>query len=131
MMDAVQQMKPCFYLILSVSIVVWMIVGLYLIIFKLRKMREYLKNCRAIDDIEGYLLFSLKGRFVVLGQIMSVVGFPEFYLRKGMAHAEDLKNFPVGLKWMLFIYRWSLWTMILLGFVIHALSELYLMRMRR
>jgi len=44
MMDAVQQMKPCFYLILSMSIVVWMIVGLYLVIFKLRKMREYLKK---------------------------------------------------------------------------------------
>jgi hypothetical protein len=77
------------------------------------------------------MLFGLKGRFAVLGQIMSVVDFPDYYLRKGMAHAEDLKNFPVGLKRMLFIYRWSLWTMILLGFVVHALSELYLMEMRR
>ncbi|MDB5983978.1 MAG: hypothetical protein JWQ69_4993 [Pseudomonas sp.] len=61
---------------------------------------------------------------------MSVVAFPDFYLRKGMACAEDLRNFSVGLKWVLFIYRWSLWAMVLLGFVVHALYEVYLLHMQ-
>ncbi len=61
---------------------------------------------------------------------MSVVAWPEYYLRKSMACAEDLKNFPVGLKRVLFVYRWSLWIMVLLGFVFHALYEMYLLYMQ-
>jgi hypothetical protein len=108
-----------------------MVVGFYLVIFRLREMRGYLKSCSAVTDSEGYLSFGFKGRFTVLGRIVSVVAYPDFYLRKGMAHAEDLKDFPVGLKRVLFIYRWSLWTMILLGIFVHGLTELYLLRMRR
>ncbi|AWY44128.1 hypothetical protein DKY63_31150 [Pseudomonas putida] len=43
----------------------------------------------------------------LVGGIAFVVAFPGFFLRHGIVNAEDIKNFPLSLKWKLVALQWG------------------------
>ncbi|WP_162634946.1 hypothetical protein [Pseudomonas putida] len=47
------------------------------------------------------------GKMQLVGGIAFVVAFPGFFLRHGIVNAEDIKNFPLSLKWKLVALQWG------------------------
>lgn len=47
------------------------------------------------------------GKMQLVGGIAFVVAFPGFFLRHGIVSAEDIKKFPLSLKWKLVALQWG------------------------
>lgn len=100
--------------------------SLHLAYTKMDVMLSHLQNCPAVMIRAPFRNGGPWGNMFLLGAIMGVMTTPRLYLRDGGACAEDLKNFPAGLKRKLIILQWAGWGLLLVMFVLVAAAELEL-----
>jgi len=70
-------------------------------------MSSHFKNSSFLLTLGIYRRSSLYGRMQLIGNISSILTFPRFFLKRGLASAEDIDSFPLSLKRQLVILQWS------------------------
>lgn len=99
---------------------------LYLAYTKMDFILHHLRNCPAIIHRRGLRNRGPRANLVLMGEIMFTLAMPHFSLRNGGTSADDLKNFPVGLRRFLVTLYWLGWTSFIVMFVFYAVAELEL-----
>lgn len=69
-------------------------VALYLSYTKGDLMSSHFKNSSSLLALGIYKSTSLHGRLLLVGSISSILTFPGFFLKRGLANAEDIDSFP-------------------------------------
>ena len=82
-------------------------VALYLSYAKGDLMLSHFKRKSSLLALGIYKRTSLHGRLLLVGSISSILTFPGFFLKRGLANAEDIDSFPLPLKRKLVILQWS------------------------
>lgn len=98
-------------------------ISLHLAYTKMDVMLNHLQNCPAVMIRAPFRNGGPWGNMFLLGAIMGVMTTPRLYLRDGGACAEDLKNFPAGLRRKLVILQWTGWGLLLVMFGLAAVAE--------
>jgi uncharacterized membrane protein len=70
-------------------------------------MSSHFKNSSSLLTLGIYRRSSLYGRMQLIGNISSILTFPRFFLKRGLASAEDIDSFPLPLKQQLVMLQWS------------------------
>ena len=73
-------------------------ISLHMAYTKMDFMLEHLKNCSIVKARSPLKYGGPWGRLMLIGWIAGLFTFPEYYLKRGEASAEDLNNFPVDLR---------------------------------
>jgi len=73
-------------------------ISLYMAYTKMDFMLEHLKNCSIVKARSPLKYGGPWGKLMLIGWIAGLFTFPEYYLKRGEASAEDLNNFPVRLR---------------------------------
>ena len=81
--------------------------ALYLSHTKGDLMSSHFKSSSSLLTLGIYKRSSLYGRMQLIGNISSILTFPRFFLKRGLASAEDIDSFPLSLKRQLVILQWS------------------------
>ena len=81
--------------------------ALYLSHTKGDLMSSHFKNSSSLLTLGIYRRSSLYGRMQLIGNISSILTFPRFFLKRGLASAEDIDSFPLPLKQQLVMLQWS------------------------
>lgn len=82
-------------------------VALYLSYTKGDLMSSHFKSSSSLLAFGIYKSTSLHGRLLLVGSISSILTFPGFFLKRGLANAEDIDSFPLSLKRKLVMLQWS------------------------
>jgi hypothetical protein len=82
-------------------------VALYLSYTKGDLMSSHFKNSSSLLALGIYKSTSLHGRLLLVGSISSILTFPGFFLKRGLANAEDIDSFPLPLKRKLVMLQWG------------------------
>jgi hypothetical protein len=82
-------------------------IALYLSYAKGDLMSSHFKNSSSLLTFGIYRRTSLYGRLQLVGSISSILTFPGFFLKRGLANAEDIDSFPLPLKRKLVMLQWS------------------------
>jgi len=101
-------------LVYFASAISWLGIALYLAYTKMYLMLKHMKNSPAVMIRVFLLQAGVWGRMHVFGLIMGLMVMPGLSIRKGVVSAEDIKNFPSGLKRQLVIMQWVCWGLLLL-----------------
>jgi hypothetical protein len=109
-------------LIFAGSMLVWLGTALYLAYFKMDMMLGHLKNCSIVRSRDYYFSLGTGGRLRLLGNIMEIMTLT--HLHHGRVSAEDLKNFPAGLRRLLIILQRTGWVFLLLSVVAYLVDVL-------
>ena len=70
-------------------------------------MSSHFKSSSSLLAFGIYKSTSLHGRLLLVGSISSILTFPGFFLKRGLANAEDIDSFPLPLKRKLVMLQWS------------------------
>ncbi len=70
-------------------------------------MSSHFKSSSSLLAFGIYKSTSLHGRLLLVGSISSILTFPGFFLKRGLANAEDIDSFPLSLKRKLVMLQWS------------------------
>lgn len=70
-------------------------------------MSSHFKGSSSLLALGIYKRTSLHGRLLLVGSISSILTFPGFFLKRGLANAEDIDSFPLPLKRKLVMLQWS------------------------
>ena len=91
----------------------------YIIYKKLDELLSHLKNCRAITKLSSLRNEGLQGKLMLLGQISSLIIFPNRRVLSGDADIQDIKNFPPSLRRLITTLYTLLWILliVLLGLI--------------
>ena len=81
--------------------------ALYLSHTKGDLMSSHFKSSSSLLTLGIYKRSSLYGRMQLIGNISSILTFPRFFLKRGLASAEDIDSFPLSLKRQLVMLQWS------------------------
>ncbi len=101
-------------------------IALYISYTKMNLMLSHLQRSPAITTHSFLINTGPWGRLYLLGKIMGLMTMPTIYLRDGGASAEDLNNFPVGLKRKLIVLQWFAWFLLLVMIGVVAVIKLWL-----
>lgn len=82
-------------------------VALYLSCTKGDLMSSHFKGSSSLLALGIYKRTSLHGRLLLVGSISSILTFPGFFLKRGLANAEYIDSFPLPLKRKLVMLQWS------------------------
>ena len=82
-------------------------IALYLSYAKGDLMSSHFKNSSSLLTFGIYRRTSLYGRLQLVGSISSILTFPGFFLKRGLANAEDIDSFPLPLKRQLVMLQWG------------------------
>ena len=82
-------------------------IALYLSYTKGDLMSSHFKSSSFLLALGIYRRTSLYGRLQLVGSISSILAFPRFFLKRGLANAEDIDSFPLPLKRKLVMLQWS------------------------
>lgn len=82
-------------------------VALYLSYTKGDLMSSHFKSSSFLLTLGIYRRSSLYGRVQLIGNISSILTFPSFFLKRGLASAEDIDSFPLPLKRKLVMLQWG------------------------
>ena len=96
--------------------------SLYMAYTKMDLMLEYLKNCSIVRTHSPLKYGGPWGKLMLIGWIAGLFTFPEYYLKRGEASAEDLNNFPTHLRKKLVMLKRASF------FLIAALVTLFFLR---
>lgn len=80
------------------GIFIWIGINLHLAYTRMDYMLEHLKNCPLIKTLTPLNQGGPWGKFLLVGGISGVLTFPEMYIKRGTASADDIRNFPPRLK---------------------------------
>jgi hypothetical protein len=82
-------------------------IALYLSYTKGDLMSSHFKNSSSLLTFGIYRRTSLYGRLQLVGNISSILTFPGFFIKRGLANAEDIDSFPLPLKRQLVMLQWG------------------------
>ena len=97
-------------------------ISLYMAYTKMDFMLEHLKNCSIVKAHSPLKYGGPWGKLMLIGWIAGLFTFPEYYLKRGEASAEDLNNFPAHLRKKLVMLKKASF------FLIAALVALFVLR---
>ena len=93
--------------ILVIGAIIWLIIALRIAYTHLDLMLKHLENSSTVRTLTQLKQGSLWGRVLLVGSISSVLTFPDFYIKRGRASAEDISLFPTLLKRKLVVLQWG------------------------
>lgn len=93
--------------ILVIGAIIWLIIALRITYTHLDLMLKHLENSSTVTTLTQLKQGSLWGRVLLVGSISSVLTFPDFYIKRGRASAEDISLFPTLLKRKLVVLQWG------------------------
>lgn len=93
--------------ILVIGAIIWLIIALRIAYTHLELMLKHLENSSTVTTLTQLKQGSLWGRVLLVGSISSVLTFPDFYIKRGRASAEDISLFPTLLKRKLVVLQWG------------------------
>ena len=93
--------------ILVIGAIIWLIIALRIAYTHLELMLKHLENSSTVTTLTQLKQGSLWGRVLLVGSISSVLTFPDFYIKRGRASAEDISLFPALLKRKLVVLQWG------------------------
>ncbi|MFJ7886251.1 hypothetical protein ACIQYF_22690 [Pseudomonas sp. NPDC096917] len=93
--------------ILVIGAIIWLIIALRITYTHLDLMLKHLENSSTVTTPTQLKQGSLWGRVLLVGSISSVLTFPDFYIKRGRASAEDISLFPTLLKRNLVVLQWG------------------------
>ena len=86
---------------------VWLAVALYLGYTKTDVLLNSFKNSSSLITISTRIHKGPWGKLQLVGSACSVVTFPSFFMRHGIAGAGDIESFPISLRRKLIVLMWS------------------------
>lgn len=92
--------------ILVIGAIIWIVIALRIAYTHLNLMLKHLENSSTVTTLTQLKQGSLWGRVLLVGSISSVLTFPDFYIKRGRASAEDISLFPTLLKRKLVVLQW-------------------------
>ena len=93
--------------ILVIGAIIWIVIALRIAYTHLNLMLKHLENSSTVTTLTQLKQGSLWGRVLLVGSISSVLTFPDFYIKRGRASAEDISSFPTLLKRKLVVLQWG------------------------
>jgi hypothetical protein len=93
--------------VVLLGIYVWIGVALYLGYTMGEELSKYLKNSSSLITIDTHKHTGPFGMLQLVGGIASVVTFPRFFIKRGIASAADIESFPLPIRRKLIILQWS------------------------
>lgn len=93
--------------ILVIGAIIWLIIALRIAYTHLELMLKHLENSSTVTTLTQLKQGSLWGKVLLVGSISSVLTFPDFYIKRGRASAEDISLFPTLLKRKLVVLQWG------------------------
>lgn len=105
------------------GIFIWIGINLHLAYTKMDYMLELLKNSSLIKTLTPLNQGGPWGKFLLVGGIAGVLTFPEMYIKRGTANADDIRNFPPRLKRKLVILHWVCITLLTGLFILFILRK--------
>lgn len=93
--------------ILVIGAIIWIVIALRIAYTHLDLILKHLENSSTVTTLTQLKQGSLWGRVLLVGSISSVLTFPDFYIKRGRASAEDISSFPTLLKRKLVILQWG------------------------
>ena len=93
--------------ILVIGAIIWIVIALRIAYTHLELMLKHLENSSTVTTLTQLKQGSLWGRVLLVGSISSVLTFPDFYIKRGRASAEDISLFPTLLKRKLVVLQWG------------------------
>ena len=93
--------------ILVIGAIIWIVIALRIAYTHLDLMLKHLENSSIFTTLRQLKQGSLWGRVLLVGSISSVLTFPDFYIKRGRASAEDISLFPTVLKRKLVVLQWG------------------------
>lgn len=93
--------------ILVIGAIIWIVIALRIAYTHLNLMLKHLENSSTVTTLTQLKQGSLWGRVLLVGSISSVLTFPDFYIKRGRASAEDTSLFPTLLKRKLVVLQWG------------------------
>ena len=93
--------------ILVIGAIIWLVIALRIAYRHLELMLKHLENSLIFTTLRQLKQGSLWGRILLVGSISSVLTFPDFYIKRGRASAEDISLFPTLLKRKLVVLQWG------------------------
>ena len=93
--------------ILVIGAIIWLVIALRIAYRHLELMLKHLENSSTVTTLTQLKQGSLWGRVLLVGSISSVLTFPDFYIKRGRASAEDISLFPTMLKRKLVVLQWG------------------------
>ena len=93
--------------ILVIGAIIWLVIALRIAYTHLNLMLKHLENSSTVTTLTQLKQGSLWGRVLLVGSISSVLTFPDFYIKRGRASAEDISLFPTLLKRKLVVLQWG------------------------
>ena len=97
-------------------------ISLHMAYTKMDLMLEHLKNCSIVRTHSPLKYGGPWGKLMLIGWIAGLFTFPEYYLKRGEASAEDLNDFPKHLRKKLVMLKRASF------FLIAALVTLFFLR---
>ena len=97
-------------------------ISLHVAYTKMDLMLEHLKNCSIVRAHSPLKYGGPWGKLMLIGWIAGLFTFPEYYLKRGEASAEDLNDFPKHLRKKLVMLKMASF------FLIAALVTLFFLR---
>lgn len=89
------------------SMFVWLAVALYLGYTKTDVLLSSFKNSSSVITISTRIHKGPWGKLQLVGSVCSVVTFPRFFVKHGIAGAGDIENFPLSLRCKFIVLMWS------------------------
>ena len=93
--------------ILVIGAIIWLVIALRIAYRHLELMLKHLENSSTVTTLTQLKQGSLWGRVLLVGSISGVLTFPDFYIKRGRASAEDISLFPTLLKRKLVVLQWG------------------------
>ena len=93
--------------VVLISMFVWLAVALYLGYTKTDVLLNSFKNSSSAITISTRIYKGPWGKLQLVGSACSVLTFPRFFVKHGIAGAEDIESFPVSLRRKLIVLMWS------------------------
>lgn len=105
------------------GIFIWIGINLHLAYTRMDYMLEHLKNCSLIKTLTPLNQGGPWGKFLLVGGISGVLTFPQMYIKRGAANADDIRNFPAPLKRKLVILHWACIALLIGMFMLFILRK--------
>ena len=93
--------------ILVIGAIIWLVIALRIAYTHLDLKLKHLENSLIFTTLRQLKQGSLWGRILLVGSISSALTFPDFYIKRGRASAEDISLFPTVLKRKLVVLQWG------------------------
>nr|WP_180205843.1 hypothetical protein [Pseudomonas sp. SbOxS1]NYU06010.1 hypothetical protein [Pseudomonas sp. SbOxS1] len=93
--------------VMLVGLYIWIGITLYLGYTKGEEMSAYFKRSSSLITLYTNKHKGPFGKLQLVGGIAGVVTFPRFFIKRGIASAEDVENFPLPFRRKLIILQWS------------------------